>query len=217
MLSRLSGQNIALIIIAVSVLIAGTWYFTLYTNTLTEADGIRTEIVTLNEKKQVGERARTNVISLCQVVTDLERQKAEFLRALPSNEQFSSLLNTLRIQAGAGGGRLNSVSRALGAAGGANVPPGVKSITVSMSLEGTFDGIRTLLASFEQQQRFLKVETVSLAPGSSSPIPGQQVSNPLLTSAMTMTAYVYDNPNRSAAATPINPVCQSTPATEVPK
>jgi type IV pilus assembly protein PilO len=216
MLSKLSGQNIALIIIAVSVLLAVAWYFTLYSNTLAESDGVRTEIVALNEKKQVGERARTNVISLCQVVTDLERQKAEFLRALPSNEQFSSLLNTLRIQAGAGGGRLNSVSRALGAAGGA-VPAGVKSITLSMNLEATFDGIRTLLASFEQQQRFLKVETVSLSPGSTSSDPTAQLSNPLLTSTMSMTAYIYDNPNRGAAATPINPVCQSTPATEIPK
>jgi type IV pilus assembly protein PilO len=216
MLSKLSGQNIALIIIAVSVLLAVVWYFTLYSNTLAESDGVRTEIVALNEKKQVGERARTNVISLCQVVTDLERQKAEFLRALPSNEQFSSLLNTLRVQASAGGGRLNSVSRALGAAGGA-VPAGVKSITLSMNLEATFDGIRTLLASFEQQQRFLKVETVSLSPGATSSDPTAQLSNPLLTSSMSMTAYIYDNPNRGAAATPINPVCQSTPATEVPK
>jgi type IV pilus assembly protein PilO len=217
MLSKLSGQNIALIIIAVSVLLAVAWYFTLYSNTLTEADGVRTEIVGLNEKKQVGERARTNVISLCQVVTDLERQKAEFLRALPSNEQFSSLLNTLRVQAGAGGGRLNSVSRTAGSAASPNTPPGVKSITVNMNLEATFDGIRTLLASFEQQQRFLKVETVSLSPGSTSPDPTAQLSNPLLTSTMSMTAYIYDNPNRGAAATPINPVCQSTPATEVPK
>jgi type IV pilus assembly protein PilO len=216
MLSKLSGQNIALIVIAVSVLVAVAWYFTLYTNTLTESDGIRTEITALNERKQVGERARTNVISLCQVVSDLERQKAEFLRALPSNEQFSSLLDTLRIQAGAGGGRLNSVSRSAGGASSA-VPAGVKSISVTMSLEATFDGIRTLLASFEQQQRFLKVETVSLAPGSTSTDPNAQLSNPLLTSAMSMTAYIYDNPNRSVAATPINPVCQSTPATEVPK
>ena len=225
MLSKisLSGQNIALIVIAVSVLVVITWYFTLYSNTLAETDVVRSEISTLNDRKQVGERARDNVIKLCQVVTDLQRQKAEFLRALPSNEQFSSLLETLRVQAGiAGGGTgkgINSLVRSAGATTGAIIPAGVKSISINASFEGTLDGIRGLLSSFEQQQRFLKVETLSLAQAGGTD-PNVPVTNPLLTSTMVMTAYIYDNPNRTAEATPINPVCQSVPTVpgaEVPK
>ena len=225
MLSKisLSGQNIALIVIAFSVLIAATWYFTLYTNTLSEADAVRGEISTLNDRKQVGERARDNVVKLCQVVSDLQRQKAEFLRALPSNEQFSSLLGTLRIQAArAGGGAgkgISSLGRSAGSSAGGAVPAGVKAIGINVNLEGTLDGIRTLLASFEQQQRFLKVETLSLAQAGGTD-PNAPVTNPLLTSTMAMTAYIYDNPNRTAEATPINPVCQNVPTVpgaEVPK
>ena len=225
MLSKisLSGQNIALIVIAISVLVAATWYFTLYTNTLAEADAIRNEITTLNDRKLVGVRARDNVVKLCQVVTDLQLQKAEFLRALPSNEEFSSLLDTLRIQAArAGGGPskgISSLGRTAGASAGAAIPAGVKAIGINVSLEGTLDGIRGLLASFEQQQRFMKVETLSLAQAGGTD-PNAPVTNPLLASTMAMTAYIYDNPNRTAEVTPINPVCQSVPTVpgaEVPK
>ena len=225
MLSKISltGQTIALIVIALSVLIAAAWYFTMYTNTLAEADAVRSEISTLNDRKKVGERARDNVVKLCQVVTDLQRQKAEFLRALPSNEQFSSLLDTLRIQASkAGGGPskgISSLGRTAGSSGGSSIPAGVKAIGINVSLEGTLDGIRGLLASFEQQQRFLKVETLSLAQAGGTD-PNAPVTNPLLTSTMAMTAYIYDNPNRTTEITPINPVCQSVPTVpgaEVPK
>jgi Tfp pilus assembly protein PilO len=210
MLSKLSGQIIALIVIGVSVLVAVVWYFTLYTNTLAESDGLRTEIATLNDQKQVGERARTNVVQLCQIVTDLQRQKAEFLQALPSNEQFSSLLDTLRNQARATQGEINSIARGVGAAAGSAVPAGVKAINVSMAFQGTLDSIRGLLGSLEQQQRFLRVETLSMAQAGTQLSPTGQpvaVSNPALSSQMVMTAYVYDNPNRDAAAAPINPVC----------
>jgi Tfp pilus assembly protein PilO len=219
MLSRFSGQNIALIIIGLSVVLAAVWYFTLYSNTLTEADTVRTEITTLNDRKLVGERARANVVQLCQVVTDLQRQKAEFLRALPSNEQFSTLLNTLRIQISATKGQLNSVGRSAGSVS-ANTPAGVKSINVNMSFDGTLDSIRGLLLSLEQQQRFLRVEGLSLSQSSAQFGPGNQPvapSNPLLASQMTMTAYIYDSADRSSEATPINPVCQTGPGAGVPR
>jgi type IV pilus assembly protein PilO len=219
MLSKinLSGQNIALIVIAVSVLAAVAWYFTLYSNTLAESDTIRGEIETLNQQKQVGERARANVTQLCQTVADLERQKADFLRALPSNEQFSGLLETLRTQTGTNGGRINSLNRSAGSATGGAVPAGVKSIGINLSIEGSLDAIRGLLGAFEQQQRFLKVETLSLTQGGTLAGPNVAASNPTLSSTMAMTAYIYDNPNRNADAAPVNPVCQAVPGAEVPR
>jgi type IV pilus assembly protein PilO len=220
MLSRLSGQNIALLIIGLSVVVAAIWYFTLYSNTLAESDVVRTEITALNDKKLVGERARANVVQLCQVVTDLQRQKAEFLRALPSSEQFSSLLNTLRIQVSATRGQINSIGRSSGAAAGAAVPAGVKAINVTMALDGTLDSIRGLLLSLEQQQRFLRVENLSLAQSSVQFGQNNQpvaAGNPLLASQMTMTAYIYDAADRNSEAAPINPVCQTVPGAEVPR
>lgn len=222
MLSKLSGQNIALIIIGLSVLIAAVWYFTLYTNTLTEMDTVRTEITALNDKKVVGERARANVVQLCQVVADLQRQKADFLRALPSNEQFSSLLNTLRVQTNATNGQINSIGRSVGAAAGSAIPTGVKAINVTMSLDGTLDSIRGLLGSLEQQQRFLKVENLSLSQSGNQFGPNNQqiiLTNPLLVSQMTMTAYIYDSADRNNQAAPVNPACQdqTLPGTEVPR
>lgn len=226
MLSRLSGQNIALIVIGLSVLIAILWYFTWYSNTLAEMDTVRTEITALNDKKAVGERARANVVQLCQVVGDLQRQKAEFLRALPSNEQFSNLLNTFRLQVSANRGQINSFVRNTATTTTSTTPPGVKAINVNMGWEGTLDSIRGLLVSLEQQQRFLKVENLSLAQAperfgaNNEPV---ITVNPLLESQMAMTAYVYDNPNRDNQAAPVNPVCQSlpgsqtVPGTEVPR
>jgi type IV pilus assembly protein PilO len=218
MLSRvnLSGQNIALIVIAVSVLSAVVWYFTLYSNTLAEADAVRGEIVTLNQQKEIGVRAQANVTQLCQVVADLQRQKAEFLRALPSNEQFSGLLETVRTQTGNSGGRINSLNRTAGNAAGTANLAGVKSIGINLALEGSLDAIRGVLGSFEQQQRFLKVENLTLTQGN-APTPGTSVANPPLVSTMAVTAYIYDNPNRNAEATPTNPVCSSAPGAEVPK
>lgn len=209
MLSRLSSRYIAFGVVALSILLAVAWYFLMYTPGLANAQTIRDEISKLEEQKAVGERARANIGQLCGVVGNLRVQQAAFLRALPRTEDVSTLLNELRITIQNNSAQLNSISRSGGPAGGAALPQGVRSLGINLGVEGTFSSFYGVLAAVEALQRFSKVETVSLGLSSQG-----DSFNPKLNAQMSMTAFVYDNPNReNLQAQAENPLCQSAPST----
>ncbi len=210
-LSRLTSRSIAFIVIALSLLTAGLWYFLMYQPGLTTADDLRLKISELEEKKAVGERARANIARLCGEVANLRVQQAAFLRALPRTEELSSLLGELRNTIAANAAQLNTISRSAGGVLGAStapLPQGVRSVGINLGVEGTFGSFYGVLAAVEALQRFSKVETVSLGLGAT----GSDNANPRLNAQMALTTYVYDNPNRdNTQVSAVNPLCQSAP------
>ncbi len=222
--SRLTGQIIALIVIVVTILAVVLWYLNMYQITLDEQATLRTEITTLDENIVVGNRAKANVPQLCLVVADLQAQRREFLNALPSKEQYADLLRTFKLQIGNNKGQINSLSRTTGATTG-TLPAGVRAVSTALNVTGSFTSMIGILQSFESQQRFLRMDNVTLNLGNTNTAEGANIVDPKLTTAISVIAYVYDAA-RGDTERPVNPYCQpstqpvapTTPTTpEVPR
>jgi type IV pilus assembly protein PilO len=214
MLANLTSRIIAFIVIGLSFLVALIWYLTAYQSAQTTIADLNSQITGLESQKQIGENAQRNVIRLCGVVQGLEAEKINFLNSLPSSEQFSKLLTNVRTQIASNKGQLNSITRQLGATGGATIPAGIRAVNLNLALEGTYSSLYGILVSLEQQQRFLNVDNLSFAQNASSNVDNAgQASNPKLTSNLILAAYVYDDPNRNTQST-INPICTGLPTSE---
>ena len=220
--SRLTGQIIALIVIVLTILAAVLWYTTMYQQTLDEQAALRTEITDLDQKIEVGNRAKQNVPQLCAVVADLQVQRKQFLSALPTKEQYADLMRTFKLQIGNNKGQLNSLSRSAGATSG-TLPGGVRAVSTGLNVTGSFESMIGVLRSLESQQRFLRMDNVNLTLGGGNPNT-TTVSDPRLTTTISVVAYIYDAA-RGATDRPLNPLCQSAipvpptnpPTTEVPR
>ena len=212
MLSRLSSRNIALIIVGICILLSVSWWTLLYTPTQTNIATLQTEIgdelaptpESLRGRKQVGERARANVTQLCVTVASLKTEQAVFLQKLPDRTKLADLIDDLKNKILASRAEINSISPSAGTT--ANLPAGVRTLNLSLALEGTWSSITNVLQSVESLQRFSKVETVSLS------VSGTSSLVPKLGTQIAMTTYVYDNPAtaNSSAITGENVLCQST-------
>jgi Tfp pilus assembly protein PilO len=211
--SRLTGQMIALIVLVVTILVAVLWYTSFYQPVLDEQAALRTEIADLDQKIQVGNRAKANVPQLCAVVADLQVQRKEFLNALPSKEQYADLIRTFKLQVGNNKGQINSLNRAAGATSG-TLPAGVRAVSTSLNMTGTFGSMIGILQSLEGQQRFLRLDGLNLTLGgnSSAQDTSQNQADPKLTAAVSVIAYIY-NAAQGAVERPLNPLCQVTPTT----
>ena len=212
MLSRLSSRNIALIIVGICILLSVSWWTLLYTPTQTNIATLQTEIgdelaptpESLRGRKQVGERARANVTQLCVTVASLKTEQAVFLQKLPDRTKLADLIDDLKNKILASRAEINSISPSAGTT--ANLPAGVRTLNLSLALEGTWSSITNVLQSVESLQRFSKVETVSLS------VSGTGSLDPKLGTQIAMTTYVYDNPAtaNSSAVIGENVLCQST-------
>lgn len=218
MLANLSSRVIAFIVIGLSLLVALTWYLTLYQSAQTTIADLSTEIDALQAKKQIGENAQRNVIRLCGVVAGLEQEKVSFLAQLPSSEQFSVLLAGIRNNIATNQGQLNSISRQLATAGTSPIPVGIRAVNLTLNLEGTYGSLFGILVALEKQQRFLSVQNLNFSQANQAQTPDvdpNSLTNPKLTSSLNIAAYVYDDPNRNTQ-TNVNPICTGLPTSETP-
>jgi type IV pilus assembly protein PilO len=214
--SRLTGQMIALIVLVVTILVAVLWYTSFYQPVLDEQAALRTEIADLDQKIQVGNRAKANVPQLCGVVADLQVQRREFLSALPSSEKYADLIRTFKLQIGNNRGQINSLTRAAGAASGA-LPAGVRAVSTNLNMTGTFGSMIGILQSLEGQQRFLRLDglNLNLDGGNNNSNQASNQVDPKLTAAVSVIAYVY-NAAQGTVDRPLNPLCQVAPTTTTP-
>jgi Tfp pilus assembly protein PilO len=217
MFSRLTGQMIALIVLVVTILLAILWYTQMYQPTLDEQAALRLEITDLDQKIEVGNRAKANLPQLCIVVADLQVQRKEFLNALPSKEQYADLMRTFKIQIGNNKGQLNALTRTSGSSVGV-LPQGVRAVSTALSLTGSFTSMLGILQSLESQQRFLRMDGVVLTLGNNENGTVKAPTDPKLTTAISVIAYVYDAA-RGVVDRPLNPLCQipTTTTPEVPR
>ncbi len=216
--SRLTGQLIAIIVLVVTILIAVLWYTSMYQATIAEQDILRTEIADLDQKIEVGNRAKAIVPQLCAAVTDLQVQRKQFLSALPSKEQYADLMRTLKLQVGNNKGQINSLTRAPGATSG-TLPAGVRAVSTGLNLTGSFPAVTGILRSLEGQQRFLRLDGINLTLGGNNNATTENITDPKLTAAVSVVAYVYDAA-RGTVERPLNPLCvltQNPKTPEVPK
>lgn len=193
-LSKLKQRDIALISIAITVLLAMAWYFSMYqplTQQIADQKIVRDD---LQAKVDEAIAASNALPQLRESVAKLEVQKETFLRSLPPQAQVANLVQELQSNIFASGVQLDSIAQAAGADAG--LPAGVKSLTVTMALKGGFEEVYALLDSLENMQRYTTINTLSLS------VAEGKTMNPELGLQLGVTVYTFDTTAAAAAAAP---------------
>lgn len=171
-------------------------------------DQLSTKQTTLNEYQ-------ANVAALPALrteVTNLERERADFVRALPLTANFGQVVDQIRSTVAANNANLTSLNFAPAAQGsGENAPPaGVRPMQVTLNVEGEYSKQFRILRSLETQNRFTNVNNVALQ------MPAKVDSfDPALNNTMTVTVYTFD-PAQAAPATPSTTPDGAAPAPAAP-
>jgi Tfp pilus assembly protein PilO len=195
-LSRLPQRNIAFGVIGASVLGAVLWFTSAYQPAQAQVDTLNTEITTLTTDVQTGEAAKAGVRNLCISIVDLRVKRAELLKKLPPSERLSSLLDELRGKITANNGKILELSRGNSSFGSTAAIPGVRPVSITLSVENTFLPLYQNIAAIEQLQRFAKVESITMQPSQQSQGFGAAESgppkDPTLRATTVITAYVFN-------------------------
>ena len=182
MLAKIGQREIAIIVIVLSLLAAGAWYYTWYTGAQAHIQELQDEISRLEIQKQRGLAARRAQPQLEATIRDYEAQIAEFLKMLPPREEFASVLDALSERANATGVTLRSISRS---PAGSPVED-VRAVNVTLSLESPFPELFVFLRRLETMRRFSTIDGLAMTIGDA------ETTNPTLSTNLTMTVYVYE-------------------------
>jgi len=170
----------AILLIVLSFVGAGLWYWFMYRPTQDTIAEREAEIGRLDLQIERGEAARRNLPALRAAVAELELDRQEFLRQLPRESEVADLLDDLRLSASAADVTLASVSQS----GPSDPVPDVRSIGFTLSTSAPFAQTMGFLGVLETLQRFTKIQTVSMSVG-------EQADDPELTSSFAFTVYVF--------------------------
>lgn len=181
-LRSLRQRDIALILVAVTLLAAALWYFYLFRPSSERVTALETQIDQLNADIRTGEVARANIAQLEEQIARLELEKAAFLAELPLESEVASLLDQLRLGAAGAGVTFDSVSKS---GGGNEQIQGVRPIGFTVATAGNYPATMTFLNILESLQRFTKIRQVGLSVGE------QGNSDPPLNATYDFTVYVY--------------------------
>lgn len=181
-LKNLRQRDIALIIIALTVLLGALWYFYMYRPTLERIEVLNGEIADLDVQIQRGELARANLPELREAVAQAEEERRAFLAELPRESEVAQLLNQLRVAAAGSGVVFESISQ--GGAQGEDVQ-GVRPLGFSVTTEGTYGETLNYLETLESLTRFTKLRQVSLT------LEDDGAIDPSLRTTYTFTVYVF--------------------------
>lgn len=158
----------------------------------------------LETKQSTAQQYRAQVATIPELTAranKLEIERAEFVRALPTTQQFGQVLEQLRTNASATKTQITSLNFANNT--NANLPAGVKPFDIDLAVKGQYGQIFQLLRSLETQNRFTTVNTVDLQ------LPQADSFNPTLQSNVKLTVYTFDP---TQAATPTTATTGSDPA-----
>ncbi len=182
MLAKIGQREIAIIVIILTLVAAAAWYFTWYNNAQDKIEQIQANIERLTIERNRGRAAKRALPQLEATIADYEGQIAEFLKALPPREEFANVLQDLSDRAKATGVTVRSISRSPGE----SQVEDVRAVNVSLTLESPFPELFVYLKKLEDMKRFSTIDglTMSLSEANSY--------NPLLSTNMTMTVYVYE-------------------------
>lgn len=179
-LRRLKQRDWAIILIVLSVLGAGLWYWFMYRPTQDRIAELEAEIARLDTQIERGEAARRNLPALRLAVAELEQDRREFLAQLPTESEVADYIDSLRLSAADADVIVNS----LGQGGGGENIQDVRPIGFNLATSGPFAETMAFLGTLEELQRFTKINQVSLSVS-------EQVDDPSLNANFGFTVYVF--------------------------
>ena len=182
MLAKIGQREIAIIVIILTLIAAAGWYFTWYSNAQDNIEKIQADIDRLTIERNRGLAAKRALPQLEATIANYESQIAEFLKALPPREEFASVLQDLSDRAKATGVTVKTIGRSPAE----SKVEDVRAVNVSLTLESPFPELFVYLKKLEDMKRFSTIDglTMSLSEANSY--------NPLLSTNLTMTVYVYE-------------------------
>ena len=181
-LRNLRQRDIALIIIAVSILAGLLWYFYRYQPAGERIVELRSEISGLESDIATGERARDNIEALEAELESSQEARRAFLAELPRESEVANLLDQLRLGAQATEVTFESVNQS---GNTTEQIQDVRPIGFSVTTQGNYPNTMSFLDILESLRRFTKVRQVSLN------IEEEGISNPPLNASFDFTVYVY--------------------------
>jgi len=182
MLAKLGQREIAIIVIILTLIAGATWYFTWYSGAQHKIEQLQGEIDRLEAERNRGLAAKRALPQLEATIADYEAQIAEFLKALPPREKFASVLQSLADRANATGVTMRSITRSPSE----SKVQDVRAVKVSLSLESPFPELFVFLKKLESMKRFSTIDGLAMS------ISEANSMNPLLSTNMNMTFYVYE-------------------------
>jgi len=182
MLAKIGQREIAIIVIILTLIAGAAWYFTWYSSAQHKIEQLQSEIDRLESERSRGLAAKRALPQLEATIADYEAQIAEFLRALPPREEFASVLQSLADRANATGVTMRSITRSPSK----SEVQDVRSIKVSLSLESPFPELFVFLKKLESMKRFSTIDGLTMSISEANSL------NPLLSTKMNMTFYVYE-------------------------
>ncbi|ADY25848.1 General secretion pathway protein M [Deinococcus proteolyticus MRP] len=200
--TRLDPKYIFFLALALSFLVLGLWYTFRYQARQQEIATLKTDIEAAELKVSQYRQAEARLPALREEVAGLRQERAEFVAALPQNNEMAQLLGEMRGNAQASGTQIRGVNVAGGPAT-ADLPGGVRPIPISMTLAGTYGEVFRTLRAMETMNRFTTIDQLTLQS------PEATSFNPELGGTLNMTVYTFDP---SLAAPPTAPA----PATGAP-
>ncbi|GHF99511.1 hypothetical protein GCM10017783_09470 [Deinococcus piscis] len=197
--TRLDPKYIFFIALALSFLVLGLWYTFRYQARQQEIATLKTDIETAELKVSQYRQAQAQLPALREEVAALRQERAEFVAALPQNNEMAPLLSEMRNNAQASGTQIEGVNVSAGPAT-ADLPGGVRPIPITMNMAGSYGEVFRTLRAMETMNRFTTINQLTLQS------PEATSFDPELTGALSMTVYTFDP---SLAAPPAAPAAAS--------
>ncbi|GBF05131.1 type IV pilus assembly protein PilO [Deinococcus aerius] len=188
---KLAPRSLFLIVLGVCALAVLCWYLLRYQARQQEISLLQGELETIRMNADRYRAAQRGLPELRQTVARLEVERDGFLRALPANAQFGTVLDEMRRSVLAAGAEMTTFNVQPGTATG--LPAGVRPINLNLGVSGPFAAVFRALRSMETMNRFTTVGGVNLQ------LPQATSFNPRLEGTLNLTVYTFD-PAQAASA-----------------
>ncbi|MGQ9510982.1 MAG: type 4a pilus biogenesis protein PilO [Thermaceae bacterium] len=177
-LSNLGQREWAILLMVLVVALGGLWYYLLLVPMGREIAQVQSEIDQLSLQKTRGLQARRSLPELRNALATLQAERAQFLRALPQEEQLYAVLNELFQEALRSGVVIKSFTRSPTS----SPVPEVRAVNLTFQLQAPFSETYAFLRRLEGLSRFSTIPGLSMSASS-------QELNPLLDTSFTLTVY----------------------------
>lgn len=193
MATKLTPQTQFLLVAALCLLALLAFFLYYYKPKQETLTMMRDDLAAKQSTAEQYRAAAAAIPDLTAKVGKLEQERAEFVRALPTTQQFGQVVDQLRANASASKTEVTSLTFANSQA--ANLPAGVRPINVNMAVQGQFGQLFQLMRRMETQNRFTTLNTLDLQ------LPKADSFNPNLQGTLALTVYTFDP---AQAALPTN-------------
>lgn len=175
-------RDIALAMVALSILAALLWYFYMYQPTRQEISDLELQVTTLSTQVARGIAARDNLPALREETARLERERLDFLAQLPRESEVAALLDELRLNAE----QADVVIEVLAQGNVNEAVEGVRPIGFNLTARAPFERTMAFLGHLEEMRRFTKIRQLGLSVAND-----EGGADPALQSDFAFTVYVY--------------------------